>query len=69
MIFHGLTEKRVLKFGNGLEATQNRFYCHIHGWFDLFAFPGAETQHEKCNQIEQPSAVGLELPKTFAKAA
>lgn len=69
MIFHGLTETRNIKTGDGNTHRQRRFYCHFHGWFDLFVFPDAETRHAKCNQIEQPAAVGLELPKAMGAAA
>ena len=69
MMFHGLTETRIVKTGNGQKATQERFYCHFHGWYDLFVFPNAEADHSKCNQIIEPSAASLELPKTFAAVA
>lgn len=48
MIFHGLIETKNIKTGDGSIRSQKRFYCHTHGWFDLFVFPDAEAHHEKC---------------------
>ena len=60
---------RTLRVGDGSNRTQKRFECPVHGFFDLFVYPNAEARHAKCGQDEQPSAIGLELPKAMAKAA
>ncbi len=53
MIFHGLIETRTIKTPSGSGYRQRRFYCHFHGWYDLFVFPDAERDHEKCRCLAE----------------
>ena len=69
MMFHGLTESRIVPVGNGQQNRQRRFYCHVHGWLDLFVFPNAATAHAKCCDTSEEAGAGLEIPKAMKKAA
>ena len=67
---HGEKYTKTFTFNGGktvyLKPMQ---FCAIHGEVDLVNFADFDTKHGKCNRIEQTAAVGLELPKTMAKAA
>jgi hypothetical protein len=56
MISNGLVQKRTIPTGNGQRNKQSRFYCPVHGYFDLFVFPEAEAKHKKCDQLEKSQA-------------
>lgn len=69
MMFHGLTESRIVPTGNGQQNRQHRFYCHVHGWIDLLVFPNAEDRHAKCCNTTEKSGAAAELPLATALAA
>ena len=69
MMFHGLTDSRTLSTGDGSQYKQRRFYCHAHGWIDLFVFPDAEAKHAKCCDTVKDTGAFVEIPKVMKKAA
>ena len=69
MTMHGLTSERVISTGDGAQHKQRRFYCAVHGYFDLFVFPNAAERHAKCCNESENAGAAAALPKAMAQAA
>lgn len=68
MTIHQKTEFRTLRTGAGALHRQRRFFCSVHGYFDLFVFPDAAAKHRKCNDPDKSQGV-MPITTATAKAA
>ena len=67
---HGEQYTRIFRVNDGkttyLKCVR---FCAVHGEIDNLLCPDFVEKHGDCVPVVEPSAVGLEVPKTFAKAA